>query len=97
MIGKRYILAFILCVLSVAVFSSVPVERIRFRATLVDGRQLMLTSYGDEHLSFFLTDEGRVAELTDSGFCLTDYNREEYLALRLPQAGQRSQSQPQWW
>ena len=89
MIGKRYILAFILCVLSVAVFSSVPVERIRFRATLVDGRQLMLTSYGDEHLSFFLTDEGRVAELTDSGFCLTDYNREEYLALRLPQAEQR--------
>lgn len=86
---KRYILTLILCVLSLAVFSTVPVERVRFRATLVDGRQMMLTSYGDASLAYFLTDDGMVAELTDSGYCLTPYSREAYLDLHQQQAGQR--------
>lgn len=84
MIDKRQILAVILCMLMVSFIWAVPVERRRFMATLVDGSQIMLTSCGDEHLSFFLTDDDMVVELTDSGFALTDYDSESYLALHEP-------------
>ena len=85
MLGKRQILTFILCVFVVSfVWATVPVERRRFMATLVDGSQVMLTSYGNENLSYFLTDDNMVAELTDSGFTLTNYDREQYLALHEP-------------
>lgn len=89
MLGKRQIISFMLCALVVTVFSSVPVERRRFMATLVDGSQIILTSYGDENLSYFLTDEAMVVELTDSGFCLTNHTHEEYLRLHESQVKMR--------
>ena len=60
---------------------AVPVERRRFLASLIDGSQIMVTSMGDENLSFFLTDDNRVVELTDSGFVLTDFDRDAYVGL----------------
>ena len=84
MLDKRQIFTFIFFVQVFLFTWAVPVERRRFMATLVDGSQIMLTSYGDEHLSFFLTDDDMVVELTDSGFILTDYDRENYLALHEP-------------
>lgn len=84
MINKRQILIFVFCMLAASLLWAVPVERRRFMATLLDGSQIMLTSYGDEHFSFFLTDDDMVVELTDSGFILTDYDRESYLALHGP-------------
>jgi len=89
MLGKKHILAFVVCVLTVSMLWAVPVERRRFMATLTDGSVVMLTSCGDENLSYFLTDEGFVAELTDSGFCLTGYTHEAYLALHEPQVAVR--------
>ena len=89
MLGKRYLLTFIFCVLTFSALFAIPVEHRRFVATLADGSRTVLTSYGDEHLSYFLTDEGKVVELTDSGFCLTPYNRDEYLALQAPQVARR--------
>ena len=81
MFEKRKILTSALCLLMTFLVGAVPVERRRFMATLADGTQLMVSSYGNEQLSFFLTDNGRVVELTDSGFVLTDYDREAYVAL----------------
>ena len=81
MFEKRKILTSILCMLMAVLAWAIPVERIRFMATLTDGTQLMVTSFGDEHLSFFLTDDGMVVELTDSGFVLTDYSRDAYILL----------------
>ncbi|MBR6169534.1 MAG: M6 family metalloprotease domain-containing protein [Bacteroidaceae bacterium] len=81
MFEKRKILTSILCMLMAVLAWAIPVERIRFMATLTDGTQLMVTSFGDEHLSFFLTDDGMVVELTDSGFVLTDYSRDAYISL----------------
>lgn len=70
----------LLCLL-IAIFAwGIPVERRRFIATLIDGRRLMVTSCGNEQLSFFLTDDYRVVELTDSGFILTGYDRDSYVA-----------------
>ena len=60
---------------------AVPVERRRFLASLIDGSQIMVTSMGNENLSFFLTDDNRVVELTDSGFVLTDFDRDAYVGL----------------
>ena len=60
MFEKRKILTSILCMLMAVLAWAIPVERIRFMATLTDGTQLMVTSFGDEHLSFFLTDDGMV-------------------------------------
>ncbi|MBR4645451.1 MAG: M6 family metalloprotease domain-containing protein [Bacteroidaceae bacterium] len=91
MIGKRQILISVLCVLTVLYAWAVPVERRRFMATLVDGStQLMLTSCGDEHLSYFLTDEGTVVELTDSGFVMTAYDLDGYLQLHAPSITKRA-------
>ena len=85
MFDKRHIQTFFLCMLAATLLWAVPVERRRFLATLTNGNQVMLTSCGDEHLSYFITDDGVVAELTDSGFCLTDYTHDAYLALHEPQ------------
>lgn len=84
MFGRRFLISFILCALTAGAFSSVPVLRRRFMATLADGREVMLTSYGDGSLSYFLTDDARVVELTDSGFCMTDYSHTEYLQKNEP-------------
>lgn len=81
MIEKRKILTSILCLLMVLLAGAVPVEHRRFMATLTDGTQLMVTSFGNEQLSFFLTDKGMVVELTDSGFVLTEYDRDSYVAM----------------
>ena len=81
MSGKRKILTSCLCLLAILSVWAIPVERRRFLATLVDGSQLMVTSYGNENLSFFLTDDEMVVELTDSGFVLTDYDRDSYVSL----------------
>lgn len=81
MFGTRKILTSVLCLLTVMLTWAVPVEHRRFMATLVDGSQQMITSYGNENLSFFLTDEGLVVELADSGFVLTDYDIDTYVSL----------------
>lgn len=80
MLDKRYITAVLLNLVLVLSALAIPVERRRFMAALSDGRKLMITSCGNEHLSFFLTDDDRVVELTDSGFILTDYARETYVS-----------------
>ena len=80
MFGTKKILTSVLCLMMALLVWAVPVERRRFLATLVGGSRIMITSFGNEHLSFFLTDEGRVVELTDSGFMLTEYDRDAYIA-----------------
>lgn len=84
MFEKRHILVVIFFLLLSSLAWAVPVERRRFLATLADGTQIMLTSCGNEQLSYFLTDDEMVVELTDSGFCLTNYNHTEYLTLHEP-------------
>lgn len=69
---------------------AVPVERRKFRATLTDGSQIMVTSMGNENLSFFLTDDNRVVELTDSGFVLTDFDRDAYVTMHSPSVMRRT-------
>ena len=86
MLETRKIYASLLCLLMVLSVWAIPVERRRFMATLADGSKLMITSCGNEQLSFFLTDDDRVVELTDSGFVLTDYNRESYVARHVASA-----------
>ena len=81
MLEKKKIFVSVLCLLMAMLAWAVPVERIRFMATFVDGSQQMITSYGNENLSFFLTDEGMVVELTDSGFVLTEYDLDAYVDL----------------
>lgn len=90
MFCKRQILTSFVSLLAAICIWAVPVERIRFMATLVDGTQIMLTSYGDENLSFFLTDDGMVAELSDSGFVLTEFNHDAYIARHEPSAAKRA-------
>ena len=87
--GKRQILTSIFSVMVVMLTWAVPVERRRFWATLTDGRQEMITCYGDEQLCFFLTDDGMVVELTDSGFVMTAYDRDAYLDLHAPSVQKR--------
>lgn len=90
MLDKRHIRTFLFCMLAATLVWAVPVERRRFLATLVDGSQVMLTSFGDEHLSYFLTDDNMVVELTDSGFVLTDYDQDGYLSLQEPAIAKRT-------
>lgn len=92
MFGKRNILVSVLFVLVALCTWAVPVERRRFKATLADGTQLMVTSFGNEDLSFFLTDDERVVELTDSGFVLTEYDREAYVALHAQSETRRARA-----
>lgn len=80
MLKKRKIYTFSLCLLMGLYVCAIPVERRRFMATLNDSTQLMITSFGNDELSFFLTDDGMVVELTDSGFVLTDYDRDTYVS-----------------
>ncbi len=82
MLEKKKILSSFICLLATLMVWGIPVERRRFLATLTDGTQRMITSCGDEHLSFFLTDDNMVVELTDSGFALTDYDRDSFIALQ---------------
>ena len=81
MIDKRHLYTFFFCLLAATIVRAVPVERRRFLATLTDGNQIVLTSYGDEHLSYFLSDDNMVVELTDSGFVLTGYDRDAYVSM----------------
>ena len=81
MFKMKYILFSSLFLLMTLYALAVPVERRRFMATLTDGSQIMVTSMGNENLSFFLTDDNRVVELTDSGFVLTDFDRDAYVGL----------------
>lgn len=90
MLDKRQILTFIFCVQVVLFMWAVPVEHRRFLATLVNGSQVMLTSYGDEHFSYFLTDDNMVVELTDSGFVLADYDLDGYLTLHEPSIAKKA-------
>ena len=76
---KRIITVLLSCLLMVVTAWAIPVERRRFIATLIDGTQLMVTSCGNEELSFFLTDDDKVVEYTDKGFILTEYDREAYV------------------
>ena len=77
--------------LLIAIFAwGIPVERRRFMATLIDGSRLMVTSCGNEQLSFFLTDDYRVVELTDSGFILTEYDRDSYVAHHIASSQKRA-------
>lgn len=89
MFGTRKILTFVLCLLMATLAWALPVEHRRFMATLVDGTQQMITSYGNEDLSFFMTDEGMVVELTDSGFVLTDYDIDTYVSLHNSSAARK--------
>ena len=46
----------------VAALWAVPTERTRLLVRLVDGTETYVTSYGDEHYSWLLTDDGEVVE-----------------------------------
>ena len=43
---------------SVQPLSAAPSERIRINITLADGSQLEVTRMGDEHFTYYMTDEG---------------------------------------
>lgn len=59
--------------------SAAPVERVRTLVRLVDGSEIVVTSMGDETLSFFVTDEGVVVEKTEEGYLLTGMTVDEYV------------------
>lgn len=65
---KRFSLNIFLLVCSIALWA-VPTERLRLKVKLVDGSELFVTTYGDEHYSWFLSDDGEVIEQTEE-----DYN-----------------------
>lgn len=56
---KRIFLVLSLAALSVAIWA-VPAERTRLKVRLVDGTEVYVTAQGDEHLSWFQTEDGEV-------------------------------------
>lgn len=71
---------FLLIMFFYSLFSAaVPVQRTRTLLRLADGTKVYATAMGDEHLSFFVTDEGRVVTQTQEGFVLTAMTVEEYV------------------
>ncbi len=63
------LLAMLSCV-SVQPLGAVPVERVRMRVTLTDGTAIEVTRMGDEHFSYYLTDEGEAVVRDSLGYRL---------------------------
>ena len=61
---KGFFLALSFAAISVAIWA-VPAERSRLKVRLVDGTEVYVTARGDEHLSWFQTDDGEVVEPAD--------------------------------
>lgn len=57
---------------------AVPVERVRTLLRLSDGTLVMATAYGDELLSYFVTDDGMVVEQRGDSLILTGMGADEY-------------------
>ena len=76
---KQYLLTIILLLTSLMA-SAAPALRTRRLVRLTDGRELMVTSHGDEHLSYYLTDRGEVVLNESDSFHGTGMTLDEYLA-----------------
>ena len=71
---------FVLCCALCLHLSAVPAYRVRTSVKLVDGSVVYATFWGDEHLSFYVTDNGLVIQQTDQGLELTGCSVEEYVS-----------------
>ena len=75
---KRYIISLFLLALTLWI-SAVPALRIRRNVTLDDGRNVVVTAYGDEHFDFFMTDDGELVLQQEGVFHATGLTLDEYL------------------
>ena len=74
---------------SVQPLSAAPSERIRINITLADGSQLEVTRMGDEHFTYYMTDEGETIVRDSLGYRLVEALYER--GLRVPYARSREQ------
>lgn len=75
----RQILTLILFVFTTYILA-VPALRIRRSITLSDGRTVMATVYGDEHLDYLLSDDGEVILEQNGIFQSTGLSKREFIA-----------------
>ena len=61
---------------SVGPLSAAPSERIRINITLADGSQLEVTRMGDEHFTYYMTDEGETIVRDSLGYRLGEDDEE---------------------
>ena len=78
---RKYSL-FVFCFIVTMQLLAVPAERIRKRLTMADGSQVMGTLMGNENHSYYILDDGTVAEKNERGFMRTYLTPEDYSFLR---------------
>ena len=71
---------------------AVPVQRVRRTVKLDDGRTTTITSYGDEHFSYWISAYGTVVTTDNDVFHDTELSPEEYIATlpQLPKMARRN-------
>lgn len=85
--GRLCLLASIYCA-SLQPLGAAPTERLRLRLTLSDGTQVEVTRMGDEHFSYYLTDDHEVVVQDSAGYHVVDSDV-EWQALVMQADGRR--------